>query len=248
MGVWVHVEIRRFRASLGCGMMKKGGIAMAFTKETFRFLKGLETENSRDWFEAHRTDYETACKAPALDLIAALSDRMAALDPPLRAEPRLNGSLRRINRDVRFSKDKSPYNARVHMIFWAGEKPIGGPGLHVVLSPAGVGYGAGHFGIEPARLARLRERIAGPEGEGLIDALDAAETVGCQMGEPDLARLPRGFESEGRRAELLRHKGFVVRTWGNEAPQSVIIGDGAEDWVMGVAGALMPLIGWLSAK
>lgn len=219
---------------------------MEFTAKTFGFLEDLEAQNSRDWFEAHRAVYETHCRAPALDLIAALSERMAALDPPLRAEPKLNGSLRRINRDVRFSKDKSPYNARIHMIFWAGEKPIGGPGLHVVLSPAGVGYGAGHFGIEPARLARLRERIAGPEGDALIAALDAAEEVGCRMSEPDLARPPRGIDAEGRRATLLRYKSFVARTRGNEAPRSVLIDGDAEAWVMGIASRLTPLIRWLS--
>ena len=150
---------------------------MAFTNETFAFLKDLEANNSRDWFEANRDRYEAYYKDAALAFIAELSGRMAALDPPLQAVPKLNGSLRRINRDVRFSKDKSPYSARLHMIFWAGEKPIGGPGMHVVLSPKGVGYGGGHFGIEPARLSTLRTRILGPDGDGLIAALDAAAAL-----------------------------------------------------------------------
>lgn len=219
---------------------------MAFTDETFGFLKALEKNNSKDWFDAHRDDYEAHWKEPALAFIADISDRMAALDPPLKAVPKINGSLRRINRDMRFSKDKSPYNARLHMIFWAGDKPVGGPGMHVVLTPTGVGYGGGHFGIEPGRLGELRKRIAGPEGEALIEALNAAEAAGCTMDAPDLARMPKGFEAEGRRAELLRYKSFVARTHGNEGPPSVLTGPGAEDWVMEKTRACMPLVRWLS--
>ncbi len=221
---------------------------MAFTKETFRFLKDLEGNNSKDWFEANRARFDDHLKAPALDMIAALADRIAALDPALKAVPKLNGSLRRINRDVRFSKDKSPYNARLHMIFYAGDKAIGGPGMHVVLTPTGVGYGGGHFGIEPGRLAELRARIAGPDGAGLVEALEQAGTAGCTMGEPDLVRVPKGFEAEGRRAELLRYKSFVARTHGNEAKPSVLIGSGAADWVMEVTDAIVPLLRWLLVK
>ena len=172
---------------------------------------------------------------------------MAALDPPLRAEPRLNGSLRRINRDVRFSKDKSPYSARLHMVFWAGGHPNRSPGMHVALSPEGVGYGAGQFGIEPKALQGFRRRIMDPDdGDALIAAYRKAETVGCRRGAPELARLPKGFAAEGERAELLRHKAFVARTRDKPAPRSKIIGKGAGDWVMETTEALLPLIRWLN--
>lgn len=220
---------------------------MAFTEKTFEYLKDLEANNSKEWFEANRPRYEEDWKSPALDFIAGVSDRMAALDPPLIAEPKLNGSLRRINRDVRFSKDKSPYNARLHMVFWAGGHPNRSPGMHFVLSPEGVGYGAGQWGIEPSALGVIRNRMVDEsDGAVLIDALDRAEQVGCRMGEPDLARLPKGFDAEGRRAVLLRHKGFVARTHEKPAPRSRIIGKTAEDWVMETTDALLPLIRWLN--
>jgi uncharacterized protein (TIGR02453 family) len=172
---------------------------------------------------------------------------MSALSPPLRAEAKLNGSLRRINRDVRFSADKSPYNARLHMIFWNGSHPNRAPAVHIVLHPDGVGYGAGQFGILPAELAAIRNRIVDKkDGDALIAALASAETVGCRMGEPDLARLPKGFQAEGRRAELLRHKAIVARTFDRDAPPSVLTGRDATNWVMETTGALMPLVRWLS--
>ncbi|MBT8416259.1 MAG: DUF2461 domain-containing protein [Silicimonas sp.] len=220
---------------------------MAFTRETFDFLRDLSRNNSKDWFDANRDRYEAHWKAAALDFIADISADMAALSPPLAAQPKLNGSLRRINRDVRFSKDKSPYTARLHMIFWAGGHPNRSPGLHIVLNPSGVGYGAGQFGFEPAQLRAIRDRIVDPaDGDALIAALASAERVGCVMGEPDLARLPKGYDASGKRAELLRHKAIVARTFDADASSDVLIGTKARDWVMRTSGALIPLIRWLS--
>ncbi len=71
------------------------------TDETFRYLRDLRDNNKRDWFESNRARYEDAFKQVSLELIDALAAKMAALSPPLRAEARINGSLRRINRDVR---------------------------------------------------------------------------------------------------------------------------------------------------
>ncbi len=222
---------------------------MGFSEATFGFLRDIEAHNSREWFEANRASYETHWKEAALDVIAELSEDMAALSPSLKAVPKLNGSLRRINRDVRFSKDKSPYNARLHMIFWTGDHPNRSPAMHLVLTPEGVGYGAGQFGLEPAALKAVRERIIdGEDGDALLTALKSAEAVGCTMGPPGLARLPKGFEAEGPRAELLRHKAVVARTRGNEAPASVVTGSGARQWIMETTSALMPLIAWLHGR
>ena len=219
---------------------------MGFSAETFSFLRDLEANNSKEWFDANRTRYEEHWKAAALDFIADVSGAMGALNPSLCAEPKLNKSLRRINRDVRFSKDKSPYNARLHMVFWSGDHPNRSPGLHVVLSSGGVGYGAGWFGLTPAELAAVRKRIAGKDGPGLIDAVALAETVHCQMGAPDLARVPRGFEADGEVARLLRYKSIVARTYDHLDPPEAVFGKTGADWLSDKSKALMPLLRWLA--
>ena len=153
---------------------------MSFTDETFRFLAELEDNNSKEWFDANRPRYDQHWKTAALDFIADLGPDMQRMDPPLKAVPKVNGSLRRINRDVRFSKDKSPYNAQLHMIFWAGDHPNRSAAMHVVLTPTGVGYGAGWFGLDPAALTRLRSRIVDPtQGHGLDRCLEKGR--GCRM-------------------------------------------------------------------
>jgi uncharacterized protein (TIGR02453 family) len=216
-----------------------------FTDATFAFLSDLAANNSRAWFEANRDRYEAAWKTPALHFIAEVGPRLAALDPVLKAEARLNGSLRRITRDVRFSTDKSPYDPRLHMVFWTGEHPNRSPGFHLVLSPDGVGYGTGVYGLDPGQLTRYRDMVVDRvEGRALLAALDRAAEVGCTPGTPDLVRLPKGYTAEGRVADLLRHKSFVVRTHGNEAPPAVLTGPGAVDWTMARAEALLPLIRW----
>ncbi|MDJ1008083.1 MAG: DUF2461 domain-containing protein [Paracoccaceae bacterium] len=214
-----------------------------FTPQTFAFLADLEANNSKDWFEANRDRYEADWKAPALAFIEALAGAMAALEPALKAEAKINGSLRRINRDVRFSKNKSPYSPSCHIVFWCGDHPNRSPGMHFSLHTGGVGYGAGMWGLAPAQLQTWRDMVVDAvEGPKVIAALDRAAEVGCTLGEPDLARLPKGYDAEGRSAQLLRHKSLVARTHGTAAKPDVLTEDGAMDWAMEMTHALMPVI------
>ena len=221
--------------------------APAFPPATFDYLGDLARNNSRDWFEAHRDRYEAQWKAPALAFVEAVAPRMAALDPPLKAEAKINGTLRRINRDVRFSKDKSPYSASLHLVFWSGDHPNRSPGMHLVLYPESVHYGTGLYGLSPEQLARYRDMVVDPvEQRALFAALDEAEAVGCTLGDPDLARLPKGHAAEGRAGELLRYKSVVARSHGRGAAPDVVTGPDAADWLMAKTEALVPLMRWLS--
>lgn len=217
-----------------------------FTQDTFAFLADLKANNNRDWFEANRDRYDAHWRAPALDLIADVADGMSQLTPPLQAVPKLNGSLRRINRDTRFSKDKTPYSPSLHLIFWAGDHPNKSAGMHVVLHPDEVGYGAGRWGFEGTTLANYRARVTeDADGAALLSALEAAEAVGCTMDAPALARVPKGYDAEGARADLLRRKGVVARTMARGAAPSVIVGSSGADWLMNKTRALLPLIAWV---
>ncbi|QMU57619.1 MAG: TIGR02453 family protein [Boseongicola sp.] len=220
---------------------------MSLTNETFEFLADLEKNNTKAWFEDNRDRYEQHWKSAGLAFIDQFAALVAKQDPALKAEVRLNGSLRRINRDVRFSKDKSPYNARLHMIFWSGSHPTRSPGLHIVLQPGGVGFGAGHFAIDPKALAAYRARILDDkDAETLQSAIASAKAVNCSLGPPDLARIPKGFDANHPRAELLRYKAFVARTYDKPVSAKVLGPDKADAWMQKTTAALMPLIRWLS--
>ena len=87
-----------------------------FTPATFRFLRALKRNNRRDWFHAHRDEYEAEVKTPCLRLITDIAGPLTAISPQLVASPRaVGGSLFRIHRDTRFSSDKSPYKTHVGM-------------------------------------------------------------------------------------------------------------------------------------
>ena len=211
-------------------------------QDTFSYLDDLAQNNSKDWFEANRDRYEAQWKAPALAFIEAVSADMAALDPALKASAKINGSLRRINRDVRFSKNKSPYNASMHLVFWTGEHPNRSPGMHFVLYAGGIGFGAGQWGLQPAQLQTWRDLVVDRvEGPKVIEALDTAAAVGTRLGEPELARLPKGYQAEGRAAELLRYKSVVSRTYDGLHPVDHLTGAGATDLVMEMTRAHLPL-------
>ncbi len=219
-----------------------------FSPETFSFLSDLKENNRRSWFEANRDRYEAHWKAPALAFIEALGPGMAAMEPGMKAEAKLNRSLRRINRDVRFSADKSPYEPMVHLIFWPGELPNRGAGFHFVLNADGVGYGAGRWSFDRPVLGRYRERLTNPaDREALLAALGQAALVGCHLDEPHLKKLPKGFESAPEWDYLLRYKGIVARTMEGRLMPDWIGTEKAIDEVLDRTRALMPLIGWLHA-
>ena len=217
-----------------------------YWQATQAYLRELHENNSKAWFDAHRADYEAHWRAPALAFIDALAGDMAALDPPLKAEARLNGSLRRINRDVRFSKDKSPYAAKLHLIFWAGAHPNRSPAMHLVIHPDGYGFGAGQFGLEPSQLKAMRERICNPhDRRALQEAIATAQSVGCDFGEPDLKTLPKGFEADEAWEHLLRRKAMVLRTQSNVSGPDWATLTEATQGFMALTRACMPLVRWL---
>jgi len=209
------------------------------------FLEELAANNNKEWFEAHRARYRSAYVEPALDLIAALAGPLAGLDPPLAAEPKVNGSLRRINRDVRFSKDKRPYAPMLHLMFWAGDRPNHGPGIHLVVHPDHFGFGGGHWAFEADELERYRQAVTTRDGaNGLAAAIAKAATVGCVPDAPHLARVPRGYEAEEPVATMLRRKGMVVRGPDLPIPEE-LFGPKAVDFCLSRIKPLMPLIAWL---
>lgn len=219
-----------------------------FKPDLFTFLQGLAANNSKTWFEAHRPDYETYVKSAAQDFVASVSSEMAALAPPLQAIPKVNGSLRRINRDIRFSKDKTPYHSYMHLVFWAGDHPNRSAGMHLIIKPDGIGYGAGHFGMTPDVLTAYRKAVCDPiKRKHLLAALKQAEQAGSTLEAPHLVRLPKGFEADEGWEHLLRYKSVVARTM-SDKPIPVWLTDGGHvDGLLSLTRAHLPLIAWLHA-
>lgn len=216
-------------------------------RETFAFLRDLQANNDRIWFEAHRPAYEAHWLKAGLDLISALAPLCQAMQPRLLAVPKLNQSLRRIHRDTRFSKEKTPYQPWLHLILSTGPAFNKVPGMHIVLTPDGLGYGAGQYGLEPAVLDQLRQRICDPEDrEGLLQALESAAAVQSVLGAPDLARVPKGYDAAPDWDHLLRRKSLIVRTQTDVPPPDWLFTSEAPERLAGIARAHLPLLGWIA--
>ena len=114
-----------------------------FPEETIGFLAGLRDNNSKSWFEAHRSDYDQYWMAVAKDFVVAAGEALLELDPNIEAQPKVNGSIFRINRDTRFSKEKTPYKDHLDFWFWQGQRKGAVSGYFMRVSPTSIGIGVG---------------------------------------------------------------------------------------------------------
>jgi uncharacterized protein (TIGR02453 family) len=173
---------------------------------TIRFLAGLRANNDRQWFAQHKADYEDCVKHPGEAFAAALAGEIETVQ----GEPHLY-RIFRIHRDVRFSKDKTPYNAHLHIsLSRKGAGRNGGPAWMVGLDPDGLALGVGIFAFTPAQLDRWRALCAGAEGAFVAGLLDRLEEQTVRIAEPELKRVPAPYAADHPRAALLRRKGLTA--------------------------------------
>ncbi|HYU19475.1 MAG TPA: DUF2461 domain-containing protein [Chloroflexota bacterium] len=177
-----------------------------FRPEAARFLVELAGNNNRAWFQDHgHRDY---LLEPANDLVAALGERLHSLSEQVHAEPRINGSIHRINRDIRFSKDKSPYKTHLDLWFWQGDRASREcPGYFFRLTARSLMLGAGMHTFDKLLLERYRQAVVDERrGAGLERAIQAMRAAGpYELGGRYFKRVPAGFDPDHSRAELLLH-------------------------------------------
>jgi len=177
-----------------------------FTPELFAFLAELRENNRREWFQANRARYERAVRDPFLRFITDLGAPLARVSPHFLADPRPSGgSMFRIYRDTRFSRDKSPYktHAGAHFRHRAGESAHA-PGFYLHLQPGDCFVGAGIWAPEPPVLRLVRDAVATRQEawRAVREAVD--------LGGDAAARVPRGYDPAHRFADDLRRVDFVT--------------------------------------
>lgn len=218
-----------------------------FPKQAIRFLAGLRENNDKAWFEAHRQEYEQGLLTPAVAFIEALAPRLRKIDPEIQVEPRMNGSILRINRDIRFSKDKSPYKDHLDLWFWTGyRKGWESSGFFFRLSPDRLLLGAGMHQFAAVVLPRYRAAVLDPrKGASLAAIVARLRKAGYQVGTESYKRVPPALPADHQRAALLRHGGLHA-AWDGTLPREL----GTEAFVAWAAkhfAALAPLHRWLKA-
>lgn len=175
-------------------------MASYFSPELFRFLARLKRNNDRDWFLAHKEEYETHVRQPALRFITELAAPLYDITPYLAADPRPSrGSLFRIYRDTRFSADKRPYKTHLAMRFSHRGKDVHSPGFYLHLEAGGCFAACGLWHPEPPTLLKVRSAIVARPDEWrrvhkLLNWDDATK----------LSRPPRGFPCDHEFVEDLK--------------------------------------------
>lgn len=189
-----------------------------FPKEGIRFFQNLKRNNNRKWFEKHRDEYEQYVKLPMLSFVASLQPEFQKFAPEFDLNPK--HALFRIYRDVRFSKDKTPYktHAAAHIVVGGKPKGFEGSGYYVHIEPGEVFVGGGIYMPDSDQLKKIRRAIIERPGEFLAPLRDKnfKKTFGKLEGEK-LKRVPRGFDEDHPMAEWLKYKRFFV---GVEWPSS----------------------------
>lgn len=215
-----------------------------FTKDAPRFFHELAAEMSREWFTAHKPEYEALWVTPMTALLATVR---TGLGPGYRGLVLAPPKLFRIHRDVRFGKDKTPYKTHCAGVVSVGAGAVMESGAALYLHLGVDEYcGAGHYGFTPAQLVRWRQAVAADQtGKPLATLVAAATGAGLRLGAREvLARVPRGLDPDHPRADLLRHKGCVLAF--PPIPRGLIHQPALAPWLIAQALRAAPVLRWIA--
>jgi uncharacterized protein (TIGR02453 family) len=165
-----------------------------FPVEAFEFYDALTADNTKAWWTAHKKDYDTVVRGPIEDLLAELAGEFG------------EGKIFRPYKDVRFSKDKTPY--KDHQGAYVATED--GIGYYVQVSANGLMLAGGWWSSAPMQLARYREAAGSAPGAVLEKAIAAAEKGGLTLGGDVMKTRPRGVAEDHPRVDLLRHRSLTV--------------------------------------
>lgn len=182
-----------------------------FKKSTIKYLRDLEKNNNREWFEANKRRYESDVREPALAYIEAMAPRLAKISPAFVASPKkVGGSLMRVYRDVRFSKDKTPYKTNIGIQFrHSAGKDVHAPGFYLHIEPAEVFLGAGIWHPDSSTLQNVRLHMDENRAEWKKISKGLTSKEYALQGE-SLKKPPRGYPAEHPLLEDLKRKDFIA--------------------------------------
>jgi uncharacterized protein (TIGR02453 family) len=185
-----------------------------FPEQSLLFLVALRENNTREWFEAHRGEYEKLILAPSRAFVQEMGEHLQALVPTIKAVPKVNGSLFRIYRDTRFSKDKTPLKTHIGFIFWQGHlKRMQSSGFYFHFAPDELFFAAGiHAFSQPMRDA-YRSYIKDDNRRAELHTILASLLErGYHIPREHYKRYPRGFSKESPYAALSLLDGLYAYT------------------------------------
>ena len=193
--------------------MPDAGIFQGFSQDTARFYRDLVFNNNKEWFDDNRGLYDEKVLRPARLFVAAMGDRLVSIAPGINADSRINKSIFRINRDTRFSRDKTPYKTHLGIWFWEGSgRRMDHSGFYFHVEPPNLRLGTGIYCFPRHLLTPYREAVDGAKtGARLENAIEKVMAAGdYKLGGSHYKRVPRRYPQDHPRGELLRHNGLTA--------------------------------------
>ncbi|MFC1828684.1 DUF2461 domain-containing protein, partial [Thermodesulfobacteriota bacterium] len=183
-----------------------------FSIETIRFFEKLKDNNTKEWFDAHREEYESFVKIPSVQFVVDMGEKLRHLTSEIKAIPKVNKSLFRINRDTRFSRDKRPYKTNLGIWFWEGErKRMECSGFYFHIGDGKLMLGVGIHTFSRELLNLYREAVVDKDlSPKLRKTVNKVLKEGYVIGGKHYKRTPRGYDAGHKQAEFLLHNGLFA--------------------------------------
>jgi uncharacterized protein (TIGR02453 family) len=199
-----------------------------FPEIALDFYEGLEADNSKTYWTEHKSTYDESVSAPMRALLDELELTFGV------------AKMFRPYRDVRFSKDKTPYKTRQYAVVHQGDR-----GLYIGIDANGLHLGGGMFHTSSEQVARLREGVADDvSGPALVKVLDALRRKSFELGGEQLKRIPKPWHDTHPRADLLRYKSLTAYI--DHAPAEWLHTAAAKTKVVAAWQAVSPLNNWFA--
>jgi uncharacterized protein (TIGR02453 family) len=187
-----------------------------FKQEALAFLEEIKQNNTKEWFENNRHRWEEHILLPNKAYVEEMGEHLIALAPMIRAEPKASGSLFRIYRDTRFSKDKTPIKIKIGVIFWQGSgHRMSSACFYMQYKTDEIFLGTGLRVFKTPLLKKYREYIkVEKNAKALHDILQRLKQKNIKMNDPHYKRVPVGFDKESPYAYLSLYAGlFAYKTF-----------------------------------
>ena len=183
-----------------------------FTQQGMDFLNKLAKNNNREWFHENKSDYEELIRTPALNFIDDIESELAHISPHfLAVAKKVGGSLMRVHRDVRFSKDKSPYKTNIGIQFrHEMGKDVHAPGFYVHIEPADCFIGVGIWRPDSNALRKIRDAIIERDTSWLAAINEKKFKIFFELSGESLKNAPRGYDKEHPLLDDLKRKDFIA--------------------------------------
>lgn len=217
-----------------------------FPKDTVAFLKKLSKNNNRDWFSANRNIYDNDFLEPAIHFVVEMGEKLQKIFPDIQAIPKIDKSIFRIHRDVRFSKDKEPYKTNMGLYFWEGPgKKMEGSGFYFHLEPKLFGIGSGMYMFSKEHIKKFRDTVSDPaKGKELDSIVKKITKKGIYtVNGKHYKKTPRGYDPNSKYADYLLYNGIYA--WYDGKKLDELDGGSFVNFVYKIFNDISPLHKWL---